>query len=167
MEQQANGFLTQMVQPVLRQLGVESRLFESLLLGAAWTTGFSPWQPSSNRLGIYGLDASWHRRLWDDWLAFQPELASRVRGFAGQHSFLNDPHHELVNNLTYATAVAVCALLRHSEKNPDQLAKTMDAGSLTATWAAATDLKPEDWTLYFQGYERALTLSGRRNLAAA
>ena len=167
MQQQAKGFLTQMVRPVLRQLGVESPRFESLLLGAAWTTGFSPWHSSATRLGIYSLDAGWHRQLWDDWLAFRPELASRVRGFAGQHSFLKDPHHELVNNLTYATAVAVCALLREHEQNPDQQSPELEAGSLTATWASATDLSPEAWGEYFLGYQRAIALASTHNQVAA
>lgn len=166
MEQQANGFLDQMVRPVLRHLGVESRAFESLLLGAAWASGFSPWQ-SKPRLGIYGLDAGWHRRLWDNYLAFRPELASQVRGFAGQHSFLDDPHSELVNNLTYATAIAVCALLRHQENDPAPGALSNEPGSLTATWAAATEMVPEDWEHYFDAFERALSVASAGDLAAA
>ena len=57
--------------------------------------------------GLYNITASQHRDLWDRYLAFNPELASRVRGLASQRAFLSDPDSELQTNLSYCTAIAL------------------------------------------------------------
>lgn len=56
--------------------------------------------------GIFQIDAPSHQRVWDKYLAFNPELASNIRGLASQHAFLKHPHLELTTNLSYATAIA-------------------------------------------------------------
>ena len=50
--------------------------------------------------------AAQHRDIWDRYLAFRPEIASRVRGLASQRAFLSNPDHELRTNLSYSTAIA-------------------------------------------------------------
>ena len=57
-------------------------------------------------LGIFRITAAQHRDLWDRYLAFNPEIASRVRGLASQRAFLSDPDSELQTNLSYCTAIA-------------------------------------------------------------
>jgi hypothetical protein len=42
-----------------------------------------------------------------------------VRGLAGQHGFLCDPHGELATNLKYATAIAWMIYRRHGQNLPD------------------------------------------------
>jgi len=56
--------------------------------------------------GIFQIDVPSHQRVWDKYLAFNPELASKVRGLASQREFLKQPHLELATNLSYATAIA-------------------------------------------------------------
>jgi hypothetical protein len=51
-------------------------------------------------------------------LAYQPELASIVRGFASQHTFLDNPDAELTTNLDYATAIAWLIYARAGIKLP-------------------------------------------------
>ena len=57
-------------------------------------------------LGLFNITAAQHRDLWDRYLAFNPDLASRVRGLASQRAFLTDPDGELQTNLSYCTAIA-------------------------------------------------------------
>lgn len=56
--------------------------------------------------GIFQIDVPSHQRVWDKYLAFNPELASRIRGLASQREFLKQPHLELATNLSYTTAIA-------------------------------------------------------------
>lgn len=60
----------------------------------------------SKGYGIYQIDKLDHLAVWDNYLAFDADMASKVRGFASQHSFLSNPNMELATNLSYATAIA-------------------------------------------------------------
>lgn len=53
-----------------------------------------------------GSPANATSSFWDQYLALDPERASRVRGLASQHAFLAAPHLELTVNLRYSTAIA-------------------------------------------------------------
>ena len=70
------------------------------------------------RLGLYLISPALHKSVWDNYLIKDPELASRVRGMAGQHSFLRNPHIELLTNLKYATAIALMVYLRNGQPLP-------------------------------------------------
>jgi hypothetical protein len=63
-------------------------------------------------LGLYGITPAQHRDIWDNYLAFRPDLASDVRGLASQRRFLELPDLELIANLAYATAIAWLMLAR-------------------------------------------------------
>ena len=63
-------------------------------------------QQNSKGLGPFDIDSNTHQTVWDKYLAFHPDLASRIRGLASQRAFLEDPHSELATNLCYATAIA-------------------------------------------------------------
>ena len=97
----------QVVQPTLKYLGVWSPTIEDFLLTAAVDAPdlglFSAQQDS---LGIFHITRKQHREIWDNYLAYNPELASRVRGIASQRAFLSDPDKELQTNLSYCTAIA-------------------------------------------------------------
>ena len=97
------------IRPTLVSLGKYAQAAENLLMATA-----SVKQENINRLeatngkayGIFQIDVPSHQRVWDKYLAFNPELASKVRGLASQREFLNQPHLELATNLSYATAIA-------------------------------------------------------------
>jgi hypothetical protein len=73
-------------------------------------------QQNSKGLGPFDIDSNTHQTVWDKYLAFHPDLASRIRGLASQRAFLEDPHSELATNLCYATAIAwVVYILRPQE----------------------------------------------------
>ena len=97
------------IRPTLISLGKHSQAAENLLLAIALVK-----QENSHRFnihcdksyGVFQIDAPSHQRVWDKYLAFNPELASKIRGLASQHAFLKHPHLELATNLSYATAIA-------------------------------------------------------------
>lgn len=97
------------IRPTLISLDKYSQAAENLLMAIALVK-----QENSQRLdtncdknyGIFQIDVPSHQRVWDKYLAFNPELASKIRGLASQREFLKHPHLELATNLSYATAIA-------------------------------------------------------------
>jgi hypothetical protein len=95
------------IQHTLKAMGICSKSIENLLLGtAAAQEDLRSQSEMSTGIGVYGISKETHCRLWDDYLALDPDLASEVRGLASQHEFLKHPHIELASNLAYATAIA-------------------------------------------------------------
>jgi|TARA_R100000005_G_scaffold75323_3_gene42527 hypothetical protein len=97
----------QVIRPTLKYLGVWTPACEDFLLQAAIAAPeLGLFSPRSNGLGLYHITAAQHRDIWDRYLAYRPEMASRIRGLASQRAFLSDPDGELQTNLGYCTAIA-------------------------------------------------------------
>ena len=97
----------QVIKPTLEYLGAWSEDAESELLDAALKkTEVGLFSRRSQGLGLFQISSSLHRDLWDRYLAFRPDIASRVRGLASQRAFLSNPDNELQTNLSYCTAIA-------------------------------------------------------------
>jgi len=95
------------IRPTLKYLGKWTQTSENFLLNAAVDgPDLGLFSPRNEGLGIFHITAAQHRDLWDRYLAFNPEIASRVRGLASQRAFLSDPDSELQTNLSYCTAIA-------------------------------------------------------------
>lgn len=95
------------IAPALTYLERYSKSAEALLLSiAAGQSTLGCQLAESNTYGIFKISAEQHQHCWDAYLVSDPSLASRVRGLASQHAFLEDPHLELAVNLRYATAIA-------------------------------------------------------------
>ncbi|MCP3907268.1 MAG: hypothetical protein GY712_04555 [Oceanicoccus sp.] len=112
------------IKPTLDYLGVRSLAAEKLLLGtAAQESDFDPFyqhcESQSQGIGIYQITSAQHRIVWDKYLAFHPNLASKVRGLASQHQFLKDPDQELKTNLAYSTAIAWVIYLQSEHQLPE------------------------------------------------
>lgn len=100
-------FRHMIVRPTLVKLDQWSPSLENLLIGtAAQASGLGIQLQSELGVGLYQLDAQVHQTVWDCFLAFDADLASKVRGLASQREFLSQPHWELATNLSYATAIA-------------------------------------------------------------
>jgi hypothetical protein len=97
----------QVIRPTLEYLGAWSPSSEAFLLNVAIKAPeVGLFSGRREGLGLFNITAAQHRDLWDRYLAFNPELASRVRGLASQRAFLSDPDSELQTNLSYCTAIA-------------------------------------------------------------
>jgi len=81
-------------------------------------------------LGLYKINRTTHLNIWDKYLAFDPDLASTVRGLASQQAFLQDPHLELLTNQAYASAIAWSIY----QRNAITLPAAEDQSGLTACW---------------------------------
>jgi len=103
----------QVIKPTLDYLGEYSAAAERELLAAALRPPKQgPLAAQTAGPGLFGISPAQHRDLWDRYLAFRPEIASRVRGLASQRAFLANPDSELTTNLSYCTAVAWFMLKR-------------------------------------------------------
>jgi hypothetical protein len=97
----------QVIQPTLKYLGAWSLSAEQFLLSTAINAPeLGLFSSRTDSLGIFHITSGQHREIWDKYLAFDPDLASRVRGLASQRAFLSDPDSELQTNLSYCTAIA-------------------------------------------------------------
>tara|TARA_R110000823_G_scaffold132777_8_gene261323 strand:- start:13202 stop:13591 length:390 start_codon:yes stop_codon:yes gene_type:complete len=97
----------QVIRPTLKYLGAWTHASEEFLLNAAIEAPeLGLFSVRTDGLGLFHITAAQHRDLWDRYLAFNPELASRVRGLASQRAFLTNPDSELQTNLSYCTAIA-------------------------------------------------------------
>ncbi len=97
----------QVIQPTLKYLGAWTPGIESFLLEAAVDApDLGLFSATKGSLGIFHITAAQHRDIWDRYLAFKPEMASRIRGLASQRAFLSNPDSELQTNLSYCTAIA-------------------------------------------------------------
>ncbi len=122
------------IRPTLTYLGVTSNAAENLLLGTllamAWLPRDRHW---ADAIGPYAITPAVHTRLWDEYLALQPDQASLIRGLASQRCFLQDPHAELAYNLAYATAIAWMLY----QQQGVCLDNCQDADSLASVWLLA------------------------------
>ncbi len=97
----------QVIHPTLKYLGAWTAATENFLLSAATDAPeLGLFSPRNDGLGIFHITPLQHRDIWDKYLAFNPDLASRIRGLASQRAFLSDPDNELQTNLSYCTAIA-------------------------------------------------------------
>ena len=103
----------QVIRPTLEYMGAWTPANESFLVNAAVNApDLGLFAARKDGLGLFHITAAQHRDLWDRYLAFNPDLASRVRGLASQRAFLSDPDSELQTNLGYCTAIAWLLLHR-------------------------------------------------------
>jgi hypothetical protein len=97
----------QVIQPTLKYLGAWTAPIENFLLSAAVNApDLGLFCARKEGLGIFHITPKQHRDIWDNYLAFNPDLASRIRGLASQRAFLSNPDNELQTNLSYCTAIA-------------------------------------------------------------
>lgn len=114
----------QVIAPTLKYLGVWTPAVEAFLLNTAINAPeLGLFSARKEGLGIFNITSAQHRDIWDRYLAFNPELASRIRGLASQRMFLTNPDNELQTNLGYCTAIA-WLLYKRSDMAVDESAHT-------------------------------------------
>lgn len=126
----AEHLQTQVIQPTLKYLGAWTPATEQFLLSAATDApDLGLFSSRNDGLGIFHITSSQHRDIWDNFLAFNPDLASRVRGLASQRAFLSNPDNELQTNLSYCTAIAWLLYDRSGISGQEQQAPTEAAAT--------------------------------------
>jgi hypothetical protein len=111
----ADHLREQVIRPTLEYLGAWSEDVERELLATALRRNESGLLTRRQEgLGLFGVTSAEHRDLWDRYLAFRPDIASRVRGLASQRAFLSNPDSELQTNLSYCTAIAWLLMQRRA-----------------------------------------------------
>ena len=115
----ADDLLELVIAPTLTALGTNTPTAAQWLLASARRSDFNPLERRGDGLGLYLITPRQHRQAWDGYLAFRPDLASRVRGLASQRQFLENPDRELQTNLAYTTAIAWVIHLQSEESLPD------------------------------------------------
>jgi hypothetical protein len=151
------------IRPTLEYLNQYSLAAETLLMGTAAVEsamGYELKQLSGTGLGVYHITPRSHQLLWDQFLAKDPDLASRVRGLASQHEFLLNPHCELTTNLRYATAIAWLIYVRKGKPLP----KADDLPAMAKFWHRHFHSRPHaSVNAYIERFE---SLKKQSNLAA-
>lgn len=93
----------QIIQPVLKTLGLYNLSAENLLYGTCAQEslmGKYLVQINGPALGIYQIEPETHQDVWNNFLKYRPELADKIKS-------LGDPcDNELINNHMYSTAIA-------------------------------------------------------------
>jgi hypothetical protein len=109
------------IRPTLQYLDEFSENAETLLVAtAAMESGMGfRLKGDRKRLGVFQISPQSHQRIWDHYLAKDPDLASKIRGLASQREFLCHPHAELATNLSYNTAIAWMIYRRKGQPLPD------------------------------------------------
>jgi len=108
------------IRPTLKYLGTWSAAGEKFLLDTAiQAPDLGLFSARNEGMGLFHITSAQHRDLWDRYLAFNPDIASRVRGLASQRAFLTDPDGELQTNLSYCTAIAWLLFQRSGKVLPE------------------------------------------------
>ncbi|MCL6272189.1 hypothetical protein M3P05_19905 [Sansalvadorimonas sp. 2012CJ34-2] len=155
----AKELRTLVIRPTLKHLNMWSETAENLLLGtAAQESGLGEHLRLDNHraLGLYQISPRMHRNVWDNFLALEPELASKVRGLASQREFLQHPHAELATNLSYATAIALMIYLRGGRSLPEKSGASPER--LGRFWHNNFHSKPQGTVADFINHYHSLVL---------
>lgn len=137
MHTNSQHLLEQVIQPTLDFLDEHHPLAAQLLLTSALLASNGDPLCHDSGFGLYQISAERHRGLWEEYLAFRPNLASEVRGLASQKTFLQAPERELVTNLAYATAVTWMCYRQNGTTLPDTASIDTLAGLWQQTFASA------------------------------
>lgn len=112
-------FRLQIIRPVLVAMGMHSEAAENLLLGTALQESRLTFLKQINgpALGVYQIEPDTHDDVWQNYLAYRPDLASIVGGFKSS-AWQYDDRKDLIGNLFYATAIARIIYRRVPEPLP-------------------------------------------------
>lgn len=145
----AQSLKEQVIEPTLKYLNGYTPAAVNLLLGtAAVETQLKPLEfynsgVEKSGIGLFNISRQRHIDIWDQFLAFDPDLASQVRGLASQRTFLTNPHTELGTNLSYATAIAWCIY-----KRSNLIIENGATKSLASYWNEHYRQEESDYNLY-------------------
>jgi len=122
-----NEFRQNVIRPVLEGLGKAGDAAEELLLGTAVQESlnfkYRKQMGGGPAKSYFQMEPGTHNDIWDNYLKYKPELASKVS------SFLSSPDADKINELEHNDRYAVAMARVHYMRKPDALP---DVGDVTA-----------------------------------
>lgn len=112
---------TEIVRPTLKHLGHWSKSTEDLLVGTAAQEsklGHFIVQVRGNAKSIYQIEPATHQDIWEHYLKYKPELRKKIKALLPPNLTMKQKEQQLVTNLAYATAIALCVYLRAPKPLP-------------------------------------------------
>lgn len=110
-----NQLRTLIVRPTLKYLDLWSEAAEELILGTAAQESqlgtYIHQLGTGPALGIYQCEPATQRDIWENYLAHNPVLSSKIAGLSAT-VILNSKDNQIVWNLAYATAMCRVHYLR-------------------------------------------------------
>jgi hypothetical protein len=110
---------SQLIAPVLEHLGMYSPAAEALLVGTALQESrggtYLRQLGGGPALGIYQMEPATHDDIWENFLAYKPQLKAKVEALLAPAPSRTD---QLATNLAYATAMCRIHYYRCSDPLP-------------------------------------------------
>lgn len=111
------------VRPVLEYLAPEipySEAAENLLMGTAVHESRLTYLKQLNgpALGLFQIEPDTHDDIWENFLAYKPDLSSKIRALASQKGHEDAFRRDLTTNLAYQAAMARVLYYRRPEALP-------------------------------------------------
>lgn len=129
----AEQLRTQIIRPVLLDLGLASLAAENLILGtAAQESRMGHYLKQLGKgpaLGIFQMEPATHNDIWQNYLAYHQDLAGRIWSYLPSAQRIPDPQY-LVWNLKYAAAM--CRV--HYRRVKEPLPHATDIHALAEYW---------------------------------
>jgi hypothetical protein len=106
--------------PTLKTMNMGGDNIAELLLGTALVESRLTWRKQMGNgpaRGLYQMEMATHDDIWDNYLSYRKSLADKVLQFKTSHKA--NAEEELINNDSYATAMARVHYARVKEAIPD------------------------------------------------
>jgi len=110
------------ISPVLKKINLYSESAVNLIIGtAAQESQFKYIKQLGGgpALGLFQMEPNTHDDIWDNYLAYRKDLASKVRALATQKLFFDHAADEMIGNVYYAAAMCRIHYLRAPMALPD------------------------------------------------
>jgi hypothetical protein len=121
------------IRPALQYIELWSQAAENLVLGTALVESNGDYlhQVKGPALGLWQMEPATHDDIWDNYLAFHPEL-SRLVSLLESEASITRGASELIGNLYYGAAM--CRV--HYRRAREPLPEAKDADAMARYWKA-------------------------------
>jgi len=109
------------IEPVLRELGLDSKAATQLLMLTAAqesSMGKHIHQVGGPALGIFQMEPATHDDIWENFLKYKPDLWAKAKALSGSYPVV-PPASNMIWNLNYAAVMCRIHYYRVSQALPD------------------------------------------------
>ena len=121
------------IKPALTVIDAYSEAADELVLGTALQESrlqYIKQLGGGPALGVFQMEPNTHDDIWENYLAYQDELAEKVLTLAAPNGGGHPSANELIGNMWYAAAM--CRI--HYRRVPDALPNAGDVPGMAAYW---------------------------------